>query len=363
MKRLLIGFIAMALVLVFVMPAAAEVKMGAMVYTDMGYIMRSKDNTGSGSSDYNAFVDLARHSRLYGRWSEENMGAYMEIGMGSGGPSASSSSNSSLLNFRKLYGFYKFGNFQLTAGHTEALGASRYNPSQLMGFNEYNHIILAGFGNLYQRIAQVDIEYRAGIWYFGFGVNTPSTFGLEGNEYSPFWKLSGVAGLRTKMIDLTLDGMLSITNSKDEPASADDSATGWVATFHADFNFNIVKVRVHPFYGQNVGNLGLEGFSSSAVVDANGQIQNTDSWGGYVDVTIGGDPFLVHVMGGYTKDDNDQYVNNNSRWAVAVRGAWKVASNFTLSPEVGYYDYGDNAFTNADQGNQWLAGVQFQFVF
>ncbi len=111
-------------------------------------------------------------------------------------------------NFRKLYGFYKFGDFQVTAGHTEPLGASRYNPSQLFGFNEYNHIIMLGFGNLYTRVAQLDLEYRAGMWYFGLGINSPSSFGLEGNEYSPIWKVADVAGLRTKMIDVTLDGMV-----------------------------------------------------------------------------------------------------------------------------------------------------------
>lgn len=361
MKRLLIGSLAVALVVMFAMPAAAEFHMGVMAYTDVGYRFDSDERSASGDSQYNAFVDLARHSRLYGRWSEENMGAYMELGMGSGGPSSGGADT----NFRKLYGFYKFGDWQITAGHTEALGASRYNASQLLGFNENNHIIMLGFGNLYQRVAQVDIEYRAGMWYFGFGINTPSSFGLEGSEYSPMWKLAGVGGIRTKHVWVTLDGMINIASSDGEPQGADSSATAWAGTLVVDLKFNILDIRINPFYGQNIGNLGygLLGAAANVQYDAAGQVEDTDSWGGYIDVTIGGDPFLVHLLAGYHNDDNELYNDAQEKYAFGARGAWKVAKNFTLSPEVMYYSYGDDVFTNDDLGNEWLAGVQFQFVF
>ena len=42
MKRLLIGSLAVALVVMFAMPAAAEFHFGMMGYTDVGYIFQSE---------------------------------------------------------------------------------------------------------------------------------------------------------------------------------------------------------------------------------------------------------------------------------------------------------------------------------
>lgn len=364
MKRLLAISLAVAMVAMFAGTAMADFSMGIMSYTDIGYIHQNDDRTGTGSDKTSAFVDEAHHSRLYGKFSNENMSGYLEIGMGDNDSTYAKSNRAENVNFRKLYGDYKIGNLTITAGHTEPLGAARYNASQLLGL-EQGHIIMMGFGNLYQRTTQVNLEYRAGILYLGVGANGTNWIGLQGQEYAPTWAWTGVAGIRTKMVWATLGGMIAYNATDDEPAGADDSVTAWEINLPIDLKFGMLEARIHPYYGQNVANLGY-GFMDAAnkvQIDAAGKTEDTDCYGGYVDVTIGGDPFELHLIGGISIADNDLYEKEQQRWGLVARGAWKVAKNFTLSPEFGYYDYGKNTADTVDLGSEWLAGFQFQFIF
>ena len=151
MKRLLTVILAVALVFAFTIPASADFKMGIMSFTDIGYSMTSEDRqkvlTGNPNADskYTAFVDTPIHNRLYGNFSNENMGGYYELGLGFGGNDVGFSTGEDEY-FRKLYGWYKIGNLMIEAGHTEPLGASRFNPTQLLGLNEGGHIIMLATG-------------------------------------------------------------------------------------------------------------------------------------------------------------------------------------------------------------------------
>lgn len=358
MKRLLVISLSVACVLIFAVSAMADFKMGIMSYTDIGYFHQDSEAIGMTSDRTKAFVDEARHSRLYGKFSNENMGGYMELGMGSGGVVSTD------VNFRKLYGWYKTGNVTFHAGHTESVGSARFNASQLLGFNENNHIIMLGYGNLYTRIAQVGVEWRQGPWYFQIAAGRPiDAFGLTGVEYPPTPRGDAALGIRTKNFWATLCATFAWTLTDDELAGADDQATAWVVDLPMDFKFGMISLRVAPHYGQNVGNLYGLMKNAGVIVDAQGRVEDTDVWGGYADLTIGGKPFLVHIIGGIENADNDTYATDKTTWALAVRGAYKVGANFTVSPEIGLYDNGDNVNTEADAGQEWLAGIQFQFIF
>jgi len=371
MKRLLTVILAVALVFAFTMPASADFKMGIMSFTDIGYSMTSEDRqkvlTGNPNADskYQAFVDTPIHNRLYGNFSNENMGGYFEVGYGFGGNNVGFSTSEDEY-FRKLYGWYKIGDFRIESGHTEPLGNSRFNPTQLLGLNEGFHIILIGFGNLYQRTTMVDAEYSFGPFRAAVGAQTPNVnpVNLEGDGFNPTWEWAAQFDFRSKMFWATISGTFGYFDTTGEAPQADDSAVAWEASLMLQFNLGFFTVRLLPYYGQNLTNLGYGGLAdAAAVVNVDGKVEDTDCWGGYVDFTFGGDPFLVHLMGGYANADNDAYDDASQRWAIVARGAWKVAANFTLSPEIGYYDYGDTVVGNIDQGSQVLAGVQFQFVF
>jgi hypothetical protein len=376
MKRLLRVLVAIAIVFVFAVPALADFKMGIIALTDIGWFHRDEDRTNVTDDTTTAFVDIPRHSRIYGKFSNENMGGYTEIGVGQGGTATGSSGNRVI--FRKLYGFYKYGYFQLTAGQTEPMGAARYTASQQMGEEEGNHFLLAGWGSLYQRIPQVDLEYRRGLWYWGIGASEiVHTFDASGNtggqESSPVPRTDVVVGIRTKPLEATLTGSFAFNTFTNEKPTADDDAQAWHLSLNTDIRLGMCELRIHPYYGQNVGNFNYAYMSpaSSMFFDAEGVAHDTDNYGGFVDLTIGGEPFLVHLMSGYAVSENDFFRTKNprgkdeeKRWSWAVRGAYTVGSNFVLSPEFSWYDYGDDVLGDGeDAGTEWLGGVQFQFVF
>jgi len=364
MKRILLGIMAVAMVMICAAPAMADFSVGLMSFTDVGYRWESKNAVNGKSSIATAFLDEAVHSRLYVKTSNENMSGYMELGMGFGGPIAGAQ-NVENVNFRKIFGDYKFGDFKLTVGHTERMGQSERNPSQLLGLNQ-GYIIGMGFGNLYTRVTQVRLEQRTGIWYWGISANTPlQALNVEGVTYSPTWNWAGLVGIRTDMFWATLDGNVSFTNAKDTPAGADSSATAWLVGLNLQGRFGFVTIEVNPWYGRNIGNIGY-GFLSpadSVQVSATGKVFDSKVWGGWADVTIGGDPFLVHLIGGYTEADNDLFAEKQRRYMAVIRGEYKIAANFSLSPEFGYYNFGSDTTTKASLGSNWLAGVQFQFIF
>jgi hypothetical protein len=69
------------------------------------------------------------------------------------------------------------------------------------------------------------------------------------------------------------------------------------------------------------------------------QVQNTDAW------TVGND--------------------YNSRWMAGASAQLAISPNFNIVPEFAYYNYGDtpNNIAKPSLGTEWLAGMQFQFLF
>lgn len=75
---------------------------------------------------------------------------------------------------------------------------------------------------------------------------------------------------------------------------------------------------------------------------------------------------------GYRRDDNDMFDKANSTWTAYLQAVYEVADGFTLTPEIGYINYGDNTGGkwggsavkgNQDQGYEWYAGMQWRMDF
>jgi len=381
MKRLFIFAAALTVALCIAMPAKADFVVGMMAYTDLGYYYRDTDrmhtqnpNVDGGVGD--VFIDMPHHSRLYSKCTTEDCGGYFELGVGSDTETSVGTANA---NFRKLYGWYDFGNFRIEAGHTEPIGAARYNPTQLFGLGRALHIILAGWGNIYDRTAQANVIFQGGAFYAAFGVSTNDVFGIfdGGEEYNYVPRLHLQAGVNTASFSILPNVTFENAQAKDTP-NKDSSANAWVIEVPVSIKAGMFGVNFSGHWGYNVGtvysrfyNLSYGGQNATGAVQvaADGGVEDTLCWGGYFDVSFGGKPLAVHLIGGVQHVENDLWENedSNTRYAAVVRIPYAISGNFTLSPEVGYYDFGDDVNVpsgqNKDLGSEWLAGVQFQFVF
>jgi hypothetical protein len=98
-----------------------------------------------------------------------------------------------------------------------------------------------------------------------------------------------------------------------------------------------------------------------------GKIEDTKVWGlgigfGYA-IT---EQFAIQAAGGFDHLSNDGwgYFDGNdsyTRWAIWVSASYKLTSNLTIQPEIGYFNYGDavgygNAINEVDGGSEWLVG-------
>jgi len=379
MKRLFIFAAVLAVAFSIAIPAKADFVVGMMAYTDLGYYYRNSErmktqnpNVDGGVGD--VFIDMPHHSRLYSKCTTEECGGYFELGVGSDTETSIGTANA---NFRKLYGWYDFGNFRIEAGHTEPLGACRINPTQLFGLGRALHIILAGWGNIYDRAAQANLIFQGGAFYAAAGVSTNDRFGIfgTGEEYNYVPRVQLQAGVNTATFSILPNFTFEQARGKDTP-NKDTSAYAWVIEVPVSIKAGMFGVNLSGHWGYNVGtayarfyNLSYGGQNATGAIQvkADGGVENTLCWGGWFDVSFGGKPLELHLIGGIQHVQNDiwEHHDSNTRYAAVVRVPYAVSGNFTLSPEIGYYDYGDdvNKEGNRDLGREWLAGVQFQFVF
>lgn len=380
MKRLFIFAAVITVALCIAMPAKADFVVGMMAYTDLGYYYRDTERMKTQNSTVDGgvgdvFIDMPHHSRLYSKCTTEDCGGYFELGVGSDTETSVGTANA---NFRKLYGWYDFGNFRIEAGHTEPIGACRYNPTQLFGLGRALHIILAGWGNIYDRAAQANLIFQGGAFYLGVGLSTNNRFAIwdgDGEEYNYVPRVHLVAGMNSASFSI-LPNITFEQAEADDTSAKDSSAYAWVIEVPVSIQAGMFGVKVSGHYGQNVGtiysrfyNLSYIGQNATGAVQtkADGEVEDTTCWGGYFDVSFGGKPLAVHLIGGVQHVENDswQYEDSNTRFAAVVRVPYSITGNFSLSPEIAYYEYGDdvNVEHDKDLGTEWMAGVQFQFVF
>lgn len=75
---------------------------------------------------------------------------------------------------------------------------------------------------------------------------------------------------------------------------------------------------------------------------------------------------------GYRRDDNNMFVDANCSWTTYLQAVYTVAPGFSIIPEIGYIDYGDNtgfkwagnkAKDTKSLGYEWYAGAQWRLDF
>ncbi len=382
MRRLFLVAAALVIAVSFAVPAKADFVVGMMAYTDVGYYYRNEDrvlsqNPTVDSSVGDVFVSMPHHSRLYSKCTTEECGGYFELGVGSDNDSAGVGFAN--VNFRKLYGWYNFGPMTIEAGHTEPIGACRQNPTQLFGLGRAGKIIGIGFGNIYDRAAQVNLIYQGGPLYFAVGVSNTYPFGIfgTGEEYNVIPRVHLVGGFNSANFSVLPNVTFLHADAEDTP-NKDSSVFGWVVEVPVSIKAGMIGAKVSAHFGDNVGNLyrtyynaGYSGHNASpnVQIDEDGGTESTFCWGGYFDVSFGGKPLAVHLIGGIQHVENDLWENDdeNTRYMLVARVPYSISGNFTLSPEIGWYNFGDDVNVTEggqkDLGSDLLVGVQFQFVF
>ena len=415
MKKLFVLGIAALLLVAFSVPAMAEVKIGGIIFTDAYYLQRNSKSAAiyegtNGKESYgNTRIQVPNITRLYGRWTnEDNVGMYIEFGLGTG---AVADSSSEAVNIRHAYGWWDVNSqFQILAGHTTT-PFSPLLPSQLLGTSDNSlNIIGMGYGEFYSgRFAQVRGTFELNKM---FGIALAVVDPNLGNRF-----VDGSAGVNpqdyttnTKIPRFDIGAHINVgpvviypsflwqqkTYDKQVNSSIDDSVSIYAGSLGVKFGMGPMMLAAEGQYGQNWGNTGagigigkVSGNAATGItplntagaspigvyrptVNSDYQLDDTTDWSYWVDLAFKFGPITPHLLFGQMGATGDNSPTDFRSMMYGISCPIQLAKGFSVRPELMWYDDGDsntayNSVTatqyKQDSGSYQVFGVQFQITF
>lgn len=363
MKRILIAL----LVVVFGTSAFAmeiETSKGKVdLYTSIrafGYYEDAQAND-SGTRDYSQFkLGLQGNSRFGMKWSMGDVFAHFEAG--SGGNDVGTPG----VNLRLFYGGYKIdgGNAgTIKFGQLSSISNTNGYSNRKLNADD----ALTAFGTVME-------SRRQGINYEISGLSVSLlTMKQDSSDITAAYTSKGytnvdfielvprIEAAYTFPFPLKVMGSYAMVNitadneSRGEVDKDDDLSAYHVALALYPKIGDNMYLNLTGFYGVNVGLYNMvftasgvnknTGYGKSRVMPvyntANNDFEDTTSFGGTVAFGVKFDPKATMEIGlGYQASSNDLWVDDMTGMGAYVNLAYKVAPQFTITPEIGYYDCG-----------------------
>lgn len=414
MKKLMVLGCAALMVFAFALPAMAKVQVGGMITTDLYYWDASGENVAfpaipsrggtlqNGREEFQ--INLPNPlNRLNAKYTSDdgNIGGFIELR--GGGPDSASA------NVIWNYGWIDWHfnpNFYLRIGRqTQAFAI--HAPGQQVG-RESGHLILVGFGNIHGGSARDSVRgyikftdnVRMEIQLMdpdnvndeviGGFTNTP---GLTAGPFEENTLPRFDIALPMKFNGWTVEPAFTyLKQSYDQVVGgADDSLDCWGGSLFVGGGFGMFEFEGEITLGENLGDgnyvsgpgaapaVRAIGYNNGAVPVGNNAFNDTEFVAFWLQGGFKFGAATLQLIYGYQNMQND--VNplipgddvDITRQAFVVNLPIKVAKGFTVTPEVGYYDFDDSAQNGTvggdgspvpvDFGEVWVFGVQFQLVF
>lgn len=425
MKKLFVGVLAAICCVAFTVPVLAEVKVEGMIQTDFYYWDVSKEQMVGGlvkgattnQDDWSTTrINMPQPlNRITVRYTGEDkvVNGYIQIRAGGSraNPSSAAAMNAGVNSESAFSWEYAWIDWHVNPslyfrfGRQDQTFAGAYAPAQGMGQVD-GHIIGLGFGNI---TAQSRDAIRA---FIKFNNNIRMEIELldpntetAGNTELNIPAIAGTAAANAResnvwpRFDISLP--MQFGNFKIEPgltylkqeydqvfAGSDDSYDVWGATLGGAAGFGPFSVAFEVTYGENLGltsshfgggNIGSPVAYNPSGTNANvRKIEDGETFAWWVQLGFDFGPFAIQGIVGANKGENDGDPNiardaNESeitQWMYGLNFPIKVTKTFTITPQIWYYDYDDDAkvgtlstTNNVDRGDQLMVGVAFQLVF
>jgi len=354
-------------------PSSRVIINGRML-TDIGWWNKSKELTTNGKEDVTtAFVNVPGHSYLRARWrtSDAMSGGMIELGLKSLQPDAE-------VSLRYAYGWYKVGNCRILAGQTDNwFGSLQYAPKQYVGLNNDAHLLLFGWGLMWpHRVPQVQFTYSTDSWGLQFALEEPRANGAaQGADFYVNLPRMTLTAMFKAGGFMTHPGVLYVQHRYEfggANTGGDDSYNTWAFvlplmfkagafTAKAQFHYGINIATEIPFYPADTGPYQPAGSNKYYDTQTMGGLLSLEYKIGALQLIAG---FGTEVISNDDWKNKGNYKDDSyTRTAYFVAIPYQVNKYFGIHPEFAYYNHGDSAETGKDQGNEWMLGVQFRFVF
>lgn len=389
MKKCGICLIALTLAVLLAVPALAaegsitpyaSMRLGTFwshtEYNDAGPVLGEDDD-----DDLN--IDLADISRFGAKGQVGDISGRVELGLrhssnaagydtaGAASGIASKAHYNRHVYTRLLYGEYKMNGATLLVGQNYTPPTF---PSAQQGpgiFNLQNGNI--GTGCLWdRRWPQIRVTMDNGLYfvaaeaYAGTSVSGSGAppLGLTGGDYDVMLPKMFV-GYDFKGEGLYLGpGFGYQTMTLNDVSGVEEDVDAWVAFLKGKVNLGAVDLQFSVHYGANLNDFGILGRGSSvAVLDADGDVEDAESYGGYLQASFKVDPATISLGWGYVHDENDAIGDDaDEENNFFINCKIPIADTFFIVPELNYWDGMDDQYGNEDP-DKWNVGVLWQMDF
>ncbi len=403
MKSLSVFLTLVLLLIIFAENASAKVTIGGRIYVDCYYLDRNTENAqyyklGDGTFT-NTAIQVPNITRLNVNWTnEDNVGMFIQVGVGQteGGTDSAldkttgkmiNDVNSNGVDLRHAYGWWDLtDNFQFLAGKTTT-PVSPLLPYQMLGTRSGSlNVIGEGYGEFYSgRFAQI-----RGTYYFTNTVRLAIALvdpnGAALGNYAPYGDPNSYqTDTKLPRIDVGLPiyaGPVSIYPSflyqrrtvdfLSDMDGVDNRIDTYIGSLGVLASFGPFQVSAEGNWGQNWSNTGCGiGVSpparNSAATLYKGQLDDTTTYGWWVDGSYRVGIVTPHILYGQMKSEGDKNPMRYKSWFWGISIPIAVTSGFSVVPEFMWYDDGDDNQdqwdSRVDNGRYAIYGVQFQFRF
>ncbi len=413
MKRLFGAVLLVGLSVLWAVPAAGyQVKIGARIDTDVGYVWSSGNSNGIpfGSNDsrlpdlttFYLALPATNYLRIDWMSDDKSTGARIEIGLQAGGPDVFLGHGSVAVTLRHMYGWYKFGRCKLVIGHTDNLFASlAYGPYQWFGRGIQAGLVsiigppgialaiadtgptyfFVGTGKQYSgRFSQIALYYYVGRWTFMAAIGQAPTLtywfrpvGVQFSANTMFPRLDLVVRYQGRYVSVAPG--FSISLSELEPISGgsldDDRVLSYCLVLPFQLSFGAFRIKGEVSYGMNWATANYAGahrfLNMGAFWGGNNDAAQTkfeDTY--FLAACLGLEYHLgrvsFHLGGGWQKTtnaSNDQVGTwrhgQNVRYGLNFAVRYHVNKHFVIAPEISYWYYGWNPHRDVGDGNAMFA--------
>ncbi|MBW2174855.1 MAG: hypothetical protein JRF64_09555 [Deltaproteobacteria bacterium] len=151
----------------------------------------------------------------------------------------------------------------------------------------------------------------------------------------------------------------------DNGTTFDDTIDSWLLFLKGKAALGAVDLQFAVHYGVNITDFGIlaRPAASAAQLDPSGDIEDAQSWGGYIQGSFKVDPATVSIGWGYVADENDVIGNDSDeKMGLFVNCKIPIADTFFVVPEINYWDGMDDANGREDP-DSWNVGVLWQMDF
>ena len=152
-----------------------------------------------------------------------------------------------------------------------------------------------------------------------------------------------------------------------DKADFDETINAWLVYVNGKAGLAMADLQWSVHYGQNPTDVGLwnREDAASAGLDADGDVENSTSYGGYLQVAFNVDPATITLGYGYVQSKNDEHPlgdDTDAQQSYFVNCKLPIADNFFVVPELSYYDHMDDP-AGEEEADAWYAGLLWRMDF